>query len=91
MSKLFYYPLILFLVISFTSCSLEKRSELHSPNEDLLISFDLNANGEAFYAVKKDGSPVIDTSFLGFQFKDQEDLSSALKIMNVKHYEYVKH
>ena len=91
MSKFFYHTLTFLLLISFTSCSLKKQSELHSPNEDLRISFDLNANGEAFYTVIKAGDPVIDTSFMSFALKDQEDLDDSFKIIDIKNYEYVKY
>ncbi|MEH6535051.1 MAG: glycoside hydrolase family 97 protein [Psychroserpens sp.] len=62
-----------FAFVMFLSCNTsEEKRELKavSPNGTIEVSFNLSEEGQPYYLVIRNNSTVIDTSFLGFEFKD---------------------
>ena len=69
----------LFLVVS---CNQEKMiSSVSSPNGTNSIEFNLSGDSTPYYLVKHNNTSVIDTSYLGFEFKEQAALKRGLKII----------
>jgi hypothetical protein len=64
MKKLF----ILSLLITFVSCAVESAGT-SSPDENIKLDFGLSPEGEFFYTVEFKDKTVIDTSYIGFDFK----------------------
>jgi hypothetical protein len=63
---------LLVCVLSLWSCkkSNGNRIAIASPNSNIKVSFDLNKEGMPFYQVQFDNKLIVDTSYLGFEFKD---------------------
>ena len=78
------YRLLVFILFGIMSCNTKQTNSLllASPNESITIKFDLNQHGKAYYEVSFNGQTVIDTSFLGFDFKDAESFNDNFKIVN---------
>lgn len=75
--------LLLFLSLLIFSCQKEQSIiQVSSPKQNNEISFFLSPEGEACYMVKHQGKIIIDTSHLGFDFKNQETLKDGFKILN---------
>ncbi len=55
--------------------------DVESPQSNLKVSFNLNAEGEPFYQVMFNNKTVVDTSYLGFEFTNAEALKDDLKII----------
>lgn len=60
------------------------NTQVASPGETNIIDFFLSEEGTPMYTVSHKGSMVIDTSAMGFDFKDQEALNNGMKIRNVQ-------
>ncbi len=73
---------LLFLVGTFISCT-EKQTALNvsSPSGENSIQFQLAPDGTPKYWVNHGDKIVIDTSSMGFDFKDQASLKNHLKII----------
>lgn len=72
------------LCVLAISCSTHMiNSRIASPNEAITVDFELTSDGTAYYRVKFHDEVVIDTSYIGFDFKDQPTLASGLKIASV--------
>ncbi|WP_298900589.1 glycoside hydrolase family 97 protein [uncultured Psychroserpens sp.] len=64
-------PLILTcLLFSCNAFDEKKTFEAVSSNGQLKLSFNLSEEGQPYYLVMRDGNVIIDTSYLGFEFKD---------------------
>jgi len=75
-SKLRFYYLFSIAIITFlfTSCLDRGRhqlADLSSPNEKLKLEVHLNNDGKPFYTLEFNKELVIDTSYLGMDFRDQ--------------------
>ncbi len=77
------YSISLSLLFLVFSCSIPsyKSSSVSSPNGDLKIDFFL-VNGVPGYIADFGNTNVIDTSFLGFDLKDQPGIGTNLKIVD---------
>ncbi|WP_400076445.1 glycoside hydrolase family 97 protein [Winogradskyella sp. R77965] len=64
--------LVLLVAIGLYSCSNKEENilDVKSPNEKVVIHFNIGNEGEPFYMVKFNNKTVVDTSYLGFEFKD---------------------
>lgn len=78
--------LTLLVLLTLMSCktSEDTITEVASPNKNIQVYFNLNATGEPFYQVFFNNKTLIDTSFLGFEFKDAMPLKSNFKILATK-------
>jgi hypothetical protein len=77
--------LLLILTSSFIFIQCESKIdslEIASPNGKIKVKFFVSEEGTAGYLIKYSGNKVIDTSYLGFDFKDQNAFSENLEIVN---------
>lgn len=74
---------LLFVAVFALSCSSpeENKASVASPNQAVKVTFQLNAEGKPFYQVFYKNQTVIDTSYLGFDFKDAQSFEKNLKII----------
>ncbi len=77
---------LLIIVIGIISCktSEEKILEVASPNTNIKVNFNLTEVGEPYYQVFFNNKTIIDTSFLGFEFKEAKSLKNNFKIVETK-------
>lgn len=69
------------------ACQTKKEnlmSTVFSPNRKINVEFFLKPDGQPAYLVRKDGTTVIDTSILGFEFKDVKALGEGMKILKTE-------
>ncbi len=73
------------LALLFTSCA-EKApvTEIMSPNDELSVTFLLNKNGQPTFMVKHLESKIIDTSGLGFEFKELPAMKGGFEILGTE-------
>jgi hypothetical protein len=65
------------------SCNLNKNDlQISSPNKNIEVKFLINEIGQAGYSVDFSNKRVIDTSYFGFDFKDQKPFGTNLEIVN---------
>ncbi len=64
-----YISSFLLALIFFSSCAVDSAGT-KSPDENINVNFGLSQEGEFFYTVEFKEKIVIDTSFVGFDFKD---------------------
>lgn len=76
--------LIVTIALAFFTCNSKeiKITEISSPSEKIIVNFNLNGEGKPFYTVKFNNKTVVDTSYLGFDFKDIEGFDKNFKINN---------
>ena len=74
------------ILISIAGCNTKKESVniVESPSSNIAIEFILSNDGSPNYIVKHKSSVVIDTSKMGFDFKEQRSLQSGLKIIGIE-------
>lgn len=74
---------LLFAAVFALSCSSpeENKATTASPDQSIKVAFQLNAEGKPFYQVFYKNQTVIDTSYLGFDFKDAQSFEKNLKII----------
>ncbi|MDZ7682455.1 MAG: glycoside hydrolase family 97 N-terminal domain-containing protein [Fodinibius sp.] len=66
------------------SCSMNPQTNVSSPNENLAVDFSLSDSGQPQYQVSYNGTPIIDPSSLGFEFKNQPALAEGLEIQQTE-------
>ena len=84
--------LLIILIINFLGCSEHEKSSntiISSPSKNIIVEFRLNQNGTPVYIVKHEGKIVIDTSSLGFEFKNHPALAEKFDIIgcDIKSYD----
>ncbi|GGG49482.1 alpha-glucosidase [Croceivirga lutea] len=82
----FNFILLTFLILVVSSsCTKETfETSVQSPSKTNTFNFFLTENGTPMYTVSHGETMVIDTSDMGFEFKDQEAFSSGFKIVNTQ-------
>ncbi len=70
-------------VFSLFSCSMQTESLLSSPNEQIGVKFSLTEAGTPQYEVFYKEKPVILSSSMGFEFKDQPPLNEGFRIIEM--------
>ncbi|NKI32906.1 glycoside hydrolase family 97 protein [Croceivirga thetidis] len=84
MKRLILTLFSLLFILIFGSCAKESLiSEVTSPKGTNTINFFLSEQGEPMYTIIHENQMVIDTSTMGFEFKDQESLKSGLELLNI--------
>ena len=63
---------IIIIFLGFCSCSNTNTRliEVASPNSNISVGFNIDREGKPFYTVEFNNQVVVDTSYLGFEFKD---------------------
>ncbi|MBR9847201.1 MAG: glycoside hydrolase family 97 protein, partial [Algicola sp.] len=77
-----------FLVMSCSASEDNTPLELSSPDKTINVSFNLSETGKPYYMVRKEGKVVIDTSYLGFEFKNTSAFNENFKINNAENNSY---
>ncbi|WP_179351318.1 glycoside hydrolase family 97 protein [Winogradskyella vidalii] len=82
------YISILAMALTLVSCNSEENqiTQIASPNEKVIVDFNVNIEGQPYYLVKFNNKTVIDTSYLGFEFKDIPDFGANFNIKNSSTY-----
>ncbi|WP_430466850.1 glycoside hydrolase family 97 protein [Winogradskyella ouciana] len=75
------FLVVLIIILSFSCKNDSMILDVESPQSNLKVSFNLNAEGEPFYQVMFNNKTVVDTSYLGFEFTNAEALKDDLKII----------
>ncbi|WP_460217755.1 glycoside hydrolase family 97 protein [Psychroserpens sp. MEBiC05023] len=65
-----YILIVLMLIVQSCNTSEDQIFETMSANGTLKLTFNLSSEGEPYYIVKRNNVVVIDTSYLGFEFKN---------------------
>ncbi len=79
-SKSYYW-----IVLAIVSISCNKPKEnltVNSPSDNIHVEFGLSKTGKPFYLVSHKEKTVIDTSFMGFDFKDLPSLKENFKMLS---------
>ena len=86
MSNLSNKFLAAIILISIAGCNTKQETVniVESPSSNISIEFILSNDGSPNYIVKHKGSIAIDSSKMGFDFKDQPSLQSGLKIIGIE-------
>lgn len=58
--------------------------QISSPDQSLTVHFSLSEDGQAQYTTTYEGEKIIDTSTLGFEFKNQPPFKTGLKVGDQK-------
>lgn len=67
------------------SCDMmDKLSTVSSPDGNLAVTFSLSDSGSPQYTVQYEGNQIIDTSGLGFEFKNHPPLKDGLQISSIE-------
>lgn len=74
------FAIVLFSLI--TGCNQQKSLKISSPSNYNSVEFNLTKSGKPYYIIQHNGTNVIDTSFIHFEFKNQPDLTKNLEIVN---------
>lgn len=83
MHRIFVFLLALLWANTAQAAPNTDRQTMRSPNGQFVLTFELNGDGEPFYALTYKGKPVILPSKLGFYVKDMPDLASNFKVAMV--------
>jgi len=84
MLKYSFLIIIVLFVMILSGCSKQETSpktSVSSPSGNNRIAFQLNDDGTPTYTVQHQDKTVIDTSTLGFEFKNQAPLKDGFKIL----------
>ncbi|MEM1220794.1 MAG: glycoside hydrolase family 97 N-terminal domain-containing protein, partial [Bacteroidota bacterium] len=86
--KLFVPSCLLVLVLGFNlACNPESPSvvitQVTSPSKNMSVSFFLNGSGQPSYLVHRGETVVIDTSTMGFDFRDQAAMGGGFDIVQI--------
>jgi hypothetical protein len=78
--------IIVGMLVCLISCSRKSDVEttVSSPSENISITFFLDAQGVPHYTVKHREHLLIDSSSMGFDFKDQPTLGQGLKVTDTR-------
>jgi len=70
------------LIATLSSCTMDNTTRIQSPDARITLDFSLSESGTPRYTVSRAGEMVIDTSSLGFSFRDQPDLRDEMELVN---------
>lgn len=76
------FLVVLIIMLSFSCKNDSMILDVESPQSNLKVSFNLNAEGEPFYQVMFNNKTVVDISYLGFEFTNAEALKDDFKIIS---------
>ncbi len=84
MKKLDVIIILIALLLTYCTDNKSSKTAVFSPDKSNSIEFILDKNGVANYIVKHKGKTVVDTSSLGFDFKNLKSLSDSLRVIDTK-------
>src|SRR5690606_8311888 len=85
MSRLCHLPLLWIIVL--IACQIKMTDpvyEVSSPSGEIKVHFLLDDTGSPKYMISHKGRTVIDTSGMGFIFKDQDPMSSGMRVLDTR-------
>ena len=74
---------LLFIGMAFAACSRQGVEVIASPDGNVQVSVDVNTKGKIYYSVDFNGKKVIESSYLGFDFAEAEDLLDGFELATV--------
>lgn len=77
----FYVLLIIAFLYSCTEEDIMKQ-DVYSPSSNIAVHVDVNEEGRPFYQVQFNNKTIVDTSYLGFEFKNIPAFNKNLSIKN---------
>ncbi|GAA4954568.1 glycoside hydrolase family 97 protein [Algibacter agarivorans] len=77
----------LFIVFACNSCN-TKSSKFESPDKNISLFFGVNTKGTPWYIVNQNSKKIIDTSYLGLEFKKGNSFIENLSIENTESKEF---
>lgn len=81
----YFRKLMMVFFISSSAFALNNTSStFYSPNNNISINIGINQEGKPWYKVNYKNEVVIDTSFLGFQFKNSSNFEENFIVKNIK-------
>ncbi|MBD0402700.1 glycoside hydrolase family 97 protein [Flammeovirga sp. EKP202] len=80
MNKLKIVLYVFFVSLFMSSCTPTYLTST-SPDETLILEFDLDDEGKPWYQVTWNGTPIVKQSYLGFDLKDQAPLKGNFKVV----------
>ncbi|MCF8302362.1 MAG: glycoside hydrolase family 97 protein [Bacteroidales bacterium] len=85
MKRTAQFVLVAMVLVIMTGCIMEGNKEkINSPNGKLLLEFMLSGKGEPTYRLHHKGEMIIDTSFLGFDFKNAPSVKDGWEILTAR-------
>ncbi len=86
MSNLRNKLLAAIILVAVAGCNTKEKAVniVESPSSNISIEFIMTKDGTPNYIVKHKGKMAIDTSKMGFDFKDQASLKNGLKIIGIE-------
>lgn len=81
MKRFLIYFTVLLISLCIISCQ-RYDTQVHSPDDTILLDFQLDASGRPYYKVFKNSKMIIDSSRLGFKLQGSELLSD-FEIVNI--------
>ncbi len=85
-----YAKYLLFLFASLLilpACSTKKEETISSPDNSIVVEFNLDRSGAMFYSVYKSGKEIILPSRLGFVLNENRMLDSGFRITHITKYQ----
>lgn len=76
------------IVLFIAGCGYELYQEESSPDKSIVVQTDLNSEGQFYYKVLYKEKVVIDSSTVGFEFKNMPPMKTGLKILRAKKQSY---
>ena len=77
-----FKSLVFLLCLGLFSCSKKQVTEVMSPNEKIVLNFNLDETGKPFYEVFFKNNNIIKKSSLGFDFENTASFSDDFQIVN---------
>lgn len=82
-SAIYFLMAVLVAAIPSGCADTGKQSlKVHSPDQNIEITFELLENGRPAYAVFHKGNPIIDTSGLGLELKGQKNMMAGFEVVS---------
>lgn len=81
-SASFFFLILISCIVSFQCGNKIDTLETASPDGNIKVNFFLSKNGKAAYTIDYSKKRVIDTSYFGFEFQNNESFKENLEIIN---------
>ncbi|PIX12904.1 MAG: alpha-glucosidase, partial [Flavobacteriaceae bacterium CG_4_8_14_3_um_filter_31_8] len=86
--RIWFIFLTFFLIILCVGCPNNQEAFVFSPSKNIKVNFHLTKEGKPYYLVSNAAEIVIDTSFLGFDFKNSKPFNGDFKFVKTTFSEF---
>jgi hypothetical protein len=69
------------MILAIAGCTENQRAKISSPSKNISVELWLDSQGAPKYLIKHKGQAVIDTSSIGFEFRDQPELGAGFEVV----------